>query len=494
MKEHTNDSELQRLLREKLEEHTVPAPDFAWPAIEKELFPPAKKRRPFFWWFVFTGLFLGTLTLFFLFQSTDTGISSGMSAIAFPTTLPSLQPSANPTQTPSGQQLLAKEPANSNDNNSSVATTSNNYASEAQGSSKYKRSFQVTDQSVAYTKTHKSNSATNQQSTKQSISQKQLSSNTLHTALSAPAHAWLATHLLVYRSTRSITQLQTIAHKLQPDTSQVLPASDLWPKTIAFQPDPILPIPPLLPPSKHFDGYSFIDVYAGAGRNRRTYSGIVASNSNAFIIDRTIPLKNTNFGIDYNYQFLPFASARIGVNMGSNRYVTRLFPIRIANTDLNNELDISSPSGDLRSAPLELDDQASSISDTTTFLMRIVHRSRYFSVPLSILFNTTNEKGPQLYGCTGFDFVFRGNDQNTLIVRRSQFERSYSTSNPRGARGFYSGWHLGVGLASNNSRRFQFYGEFNYAQVFGNYYSGKVISIRSSNLQLNAGLRINLKN
>ena len=50
MKEHNDDIHLQRLLNEKLEGHTVPAPDFVWPAIEKELFPPAKKRRPFFWW------------------------------------------------------------------------------------------------------------------------------------------------------------------------------------------------------------------------------------------------------------------------------------------------------------------------------------------------------------------------------------------------------------------------------------------------------------
>jgi hypothetical protein len=217
----------------------------------------------------------------------------------------------------------------------------------------------------------------------------------------------------------------------------------------------------------------------------------VESNTNTYLIDRTIQLKNTNFGLDYNYQFLPFASARIGISMGTNRYTTRLFPIRIANTNLNNELNISSLSGDLKSAPLELDEQASSISDTTTFLMRIIHRSSYFSVPLSVRFNTTNEKGPQAYSYAGIDLVFRGNDQNLLIVRRSQFERSYSTSNARRTRDFYSGWHFGVGLASNNSHRFQFFGEFNYARVFGNYYTGNVISIKSANIQLNGGVRVN---
>lgn len=487
MKEHNNDSELQRLLREKLEEHTVPAPDFAWPAIEKELFPPAKKRRPFFWWFVFSGLFLGTFTLFFLFQSTGTDIATGMSATAIHQTLPVLQPTVKPIDTSSEQQSSSKSPANSSENNATKAATSNSNAYEASVSSMNSGS----DPSGKPSKTHETNSQT--QTITQPDSQQHLPTNTVKPIASVPARALSGTHLVIAKTTRYFTTLETTAKNQLPDSSKVLSLSNLSPKTITFQPDSIRPIPPLLPPLGSFKGYSFIDWYVGAGRNRRTYTGIVESNSTAFIIDRSIPLKNTNFGIDYNYQFLPFASARIGVNMGSNRYITRLFPIRIANTDLNNELEISSPSGDLKSAPLELDDQASSISDTTTFLMRIVHRSRYFSVPLSVRFNTTNEKGPQLYGYTGFDFVFRGNDQNTLIVRRSQFERSYSTSSPRGARGFYSGWHLGAGLASNNSRRFQFYGEFNYSQVFGNYYSGKVVSIKSANLQVNLGLRIHFK-
>src|SRR3989338_834517 len=135
---------------------------------------------------------------------------------------------------------------------------------------------------------------------------------------------------------------------------------------------------------------------------------------------------------------------------------------------------------------------SSPFSDTTTFLMRIIHRSGYISIPLSIRFNTTNAIGPQVYGYTGFDFVFRGKDQNTLIVRKSQTERSFSTSKPRESSGFYPGWHLGLGIATNPVRKLQLYGEFNYSQVLGNYYTGKVISIKSNNLQLNVGLRIKL--
>ncbi|HLP54944.1 MAG TPA: hypothetical protein VK151_07940 [Fluviicola sp.] len=488
MKEHNNDTELQQLLREKLEGHTVPAPDFVWPAIEQELFPRAKKRRSFFWWFIFAGLFLGTLSWFFLFPSKSTDFSFGTAAAPVSKTVQSLQPIPT-AATEKQSQSTDKSTVTKSKSSGTTAMHSNEPGTNT--SEKHNGPF-VSSSQPGKDPTTVANKSVPGKGAKRPSPSKSPSNPPTKPVTYTIAHSSSVTASLIAKTAGYFATINTIAETRQPDSNDVSAMSALSSKTIAFQPDTVKLIHPFIPLSIGFSGYSFIDVYLGVGRNRRTYSGIVESNSNAFIIDRTLQLKNTHFGIDYNYQFLPFASAGIGLNMGSNRYITRLFPIRIANTDLNKELEISSPGGDLKSAPLELEDQASSISDTTTFLMRIIHRSKYLAIPLTIRFNTTNARGPQLYGFTGFDFVFRGKDQNTLIVRRSLFERSYSTSNPRGARGFYSGWHLGLGLASNPSRRLQLYGEFNYSQVFGNYYSGKVISIKSSHLQLNAGLRINL--
>lgn len=488
MIEQNNDRELQQLLREKLEEHNVPAPDFVWPAIEKELFPPAKKRRPFFWWFILSGVLLGTFLSYFLLSPKGTGISSGMSAIAIHT---ALQPADSTSSTHAKQSTFTTQ-LPSNEKNPSVAPSSDNHGHFTGVTAKNNYSSPATNQPGIRSKTPIDNSFSDKSLTKTPSVQTSPNNHFVNPVATIPASASLGVGLLMGKTIGDFVAIKPISGLTQPDSANVLTMNTLSPKTLSFLPDTVGRIRSILPLSGQFAKFSFIDVYFGAGRNRRTYSGMIETNSNAVIVDRTLQLKNTNFGIDYNYQFLPFASARIGVNTGANRYTTRLFPIRIANTDLNNELEISSPGGDLKSAPLELEDQASSISDTTTFLMRIVHRSRYFAVPLSIRFNTTNAKGPQLYGYTGFEFVFRGNDQNTLIVRKSQFERSYSTSNARGTRGFYSGWHLGVGLASSASRRVQLYSEFNYSQVFGNYYNGKVISIKSSNLQLNFGMRVHL--
>ena len=480
MKEHNDDLNLRQLLHEKLEEHTVSAPDFIWPAIEQELFPPAKKRRPFFWWFVFSGLFLGlfSFSYFFIFPVNHIDLSLNGTMLPISKTMQSLQSSDSTTTKNNPESTSTSIAIQRNPSGLYNAETKNKPLLSSNQPNQHARTSKV--RKVNRKSTTEANRGTK--------------INPEATPIVDPVNyiSPLVDPLIVEHS-QSGQPKDSASNPVKPqDENNDLTFSTLLAKTIDFKTDTVRLTHPEMPFPKLFFPYSFIDIYAGVGRNNRTYSGIVESSSKAFIIDRTLRLRNSNFGFDYNYQFLSFASVRIGLNHGTNRYTTRLFPVRIANTALNDELEISSPSGELKSAPLDLADQASQISDTTTFLMRIVHRSQYFSVPLSIRFNTANTKGPQLYGYTGFDFLFRGKDRNTLIVRKSFTERSFSTSKPRETRGFYPGWHLGLGISSNPKRRLQVYGEFNYAQVFGNYYTGKVISIRSSNAQLNVGLRINL--
>lgn len=483
MKEHNDDPKLQQLLHEKLEEHTIPAPDFIWPAIEKELFPPAKKRRLFFWWFVFAGLFLGTLSFsyFFLFPANHIDFSFVGVPVTMGQTMKSRQTIDSTT---TGNEVTSNMTASNSTQHTQPASSGGSGTENNKSLFNSTQQHQTSKTTKGRTNKHK-NTAGNDQ-------EMQTNPEINPVAISTK-----------YFSSIAGSVIAKIAESRQPNDSILTPENPrnkeddlalnlLQAKSITHSTDTVRLIHPEKPFPKLFFPYSFIDIYAGVGRNNRTYSGIVETNSKAFIIDRTIPLRNRNFGLDYNYQFLSFASFRIGINHGTNRYTTRRFPIRIANTALNDELEISSPSGELKSAPLDLADQASPFSDTTTFLMRIVHRSHYISIPLSIRFNTPNIRGPQVYGYTGFDFVFRGKDQNTLIVRKSFTERSFSTSKPRSARGFYPGWHLGLGISSNPVRKLQVYGEFNYSQVFGNYYTGKIISIRSNNVQLNVGLRMNL--
>lgn len=478
MKEHNDDIQLKHLLQDKLGEHTVVAPDFVWPAIEKELFPPANNRRPFFWWFVFTGLILGVLSFYFLYPRNEFNFNINtheFAALEKRTASNTIKTFNSELETTSTIDESSSKPITNNRNNI--------HPSFKKGTGNT-RDFQ--------------NSSEFSNSQKPQIKKTKKSKNNIQAA--------------TLLSTSGIENKTDIGKEIDPRTITSLDSSGelksnlpksiddfsnfetnfLIAKTLEHSASSIPLQKSNLRFPRRFVPYSFIDIYAGPGRNSRDYSGVIETSKKALLIDRTLQFKNKNIGLDYNLQFCRFASFRVGLNMGTNRYTTRLFTVRIANVSLNDELDISSPSGDLKSAPLDLEDQASPIFDTTTFLMRIIHRSSYFSVPLSIRFNTTNIRGPQLYAYSGIDFNFRGTDKNTLIVRKSQVERTFSTSKPNNAQLFYPGWHLGLGIASNPIRRLQVYGEFNYSTLFSDYYKGKIVSIQSSNYQINLGLRFKL--
>jgi hypothetical protein len=480
MKEHNDDTHLKHLLQDKLEEHTVVAPDFVWPAIEKELFPPANKRRPFFWWFVFSGLILGVLSFYFLYPRNEINFNYHSPEIAVKenaTNLNSLSTKIDKSELKSSKTSDGKSTKNVSNyqKNQNVSLSS---PEKGNGKTAMIQS--------SYASTKNTNQKNRTKKTKKQKATEPISSLLLTNDFQNEKTADLGTiesennngeELNPLNSTDEISNLEIglLAAKSLDHTAFSIPLV----KTNLRYPRKFVP-------------YSFIDFYAGRGRNSRNYSGEIETSKKALLVDRTLQFKNNNIGIDYNMQFCRFASFRVGYNMGTNRYTTRLFPIRIANVSLNDELDISSPSGDLKSAPLELDDQASPISDTTTFLMRIIHRSSYYSVPLSIRFNTTNIRGPQAYIYSGIDLNFRGTDKNTLVVRRSQIERIFTTSKPSNAQTLYPGWHLGLGLATNPIRRLQVYGEFHYSTLFSDYYKGKIISIQSSNYQINLGLRFKL--
>lgn len=488
MKEHNDDIHLKHLLQDKLGEHTVEAPEFVWSAIEKEMFPPAKKRRPFFWWFLFTGLFIGGVTFYFIYPQNE--FNFNFETRAFVTLKKASEGNSKTTQTYKSQLDSTKTINEKTIKTTNSATNFQNnehasYLNQKNGKTFLIRKTNSTSKNTNnYDRTKKqktpvqpaillANSETENKNTKETKTE--LGNNESKNNIGEE---------------RSNVLNQTNLTNEFPNLEMSLLVAKSLDHTAFSIP---LESTNLRYPRK-FVPYSFLDFYGGTGKNHREYTGSISSNQSnkALLIDRTIKFKNRNIGFDYNLQFCRFASFRLGINTGTNRYTTRLFPIRIANVSLNDPLDISSPSGDLKSAPLNLDDQASSTSDSTTFLMRIIHKSSYYTVPLSIRFNTTNIRGPQLFAYTGFDLNFRGNDKNTLIVRRFQVERVFSTSKPANAQTLYLGWHFGMGIASNPIRRLQVFSEFNYSSLFSDYYTGKIISIQSSNYQINVGLRFKL--
>lgn len=488
MKEHNDDIHLKHLLQDKLEEHTVVAPDFVWPAIEKELFPPANNRRPFFWWFVFSGIILGVLSFYFLYPRNEINFNYNSPEIAVkenttflnstPTKIVKSELESSKTLDGKSNKNVSNYQKNENDSyvtpekgNGKTAIIQSSYASNTNQKNRIKKT-----QKQKYLEQASTPLSTEGFKDEKDIHKEQ-TINLGNTATNNNNGEEQKNEIIQLNSRDELSSLEIslLVAKSVEHTASTIP---LQTTNLRFP--------------RRFVPYSFLDFYAGPGRNYREYTGLIETTKKALLIDRTLQFKNKNIGLDYNMQFCRFASFRIGLNMGTNRYTTRLFPVRIANVSLNDELEISSPSGDLKSAPLELEDQASPFFDTTTFLMRIIHRSSYFTVPLSIRFNTPNVRGPQAYIYSGIDLNFRGTDKNTLVVRKSQIERIFTTSKPSNAQTLYPGWHLGLGLATNPIRRLQIFGEFHYSTLFSDYYKGKIVSIQSSNYQINLGLRFKL--
>lgn len=479
MKEHNDDIHLKHLLQDKLEEHTVVAPDFVWSAIEKEMFPPTKKRRPIFWWFLFTGLFLGSLSFYFFYSKNELNFTFKTKELAAVVKSDTRTAKSYNSSQSDSEQILSKNNKNQQENINNNSEISEQSENDKVNSVTHLNVTNTQKQSIQNKK--EKNNYSNKQSDNNLITKSESGKNekTIETNANVNLNQ-------VDRETENKLNTYEEAYLFELNLLSAKKLDHLANSIPIFTTNLRYP--------RKFVPYSFIDLYSGIGRNHREYTGSIGTNqsSKALLFDRTIKFKNKNFGLDYNLQFCRFASLRLGINTGSNRYTTRLFPIRIANVSLNDPLDISSPSGDLKSAPLDLDDQASTTSDSTTFLMRIIHKSRYYTVPLSIRFNTTNIRGPQFFAFSGLDFNFRGSDQNTLIVRRLQIERVFTTSKPANAQRLYLGWHLGIGIASNPIRRLQVFSEFNYSSLFSDYYTGKIVRIQSSNYQINVGLRFKL--
>jgi hypothetical protein len=239
----------------------------------------------------------------------------------------------------------------------------------------------------------------------------------------------------------------------------------------------------------------YIEMYAGFGRNVRTYDGLLELaklNKHSTLINRTIAFKNRNIGFNLRKDLKPYLQLRAGFNYGVNTFTSRFFPILLSNNDLNKEIQVSSPVGELKSDNLELESAANQLSDSTSFLMRISHKSTYFQIPISLSFNSINSKGPILYGFSGLDIIFHGKEQNDLLLRREKFSRSALIQRNTERNKFNLGFNFGIGIASTSSKRLQVFSECVYSRVLGPYYSGNVLTIYSHNWQINTGLRMKM--
>jgi hypothetical protein len=245
-----------------------------------------------------------------------------------------------------------------------------------------------------------------------------------------------------------------------------------------------LPLPGFSPTSKHYWMMSFY-----LGREIRDFDIVQGPRAN--LVDPTLVMRHRGVSFDYQYQFSRHVSFLAGVFLHRTRFTSRLFPIRIANENLDDELTFNAPTGELKSQPLNSSDLASTFSDTTVLLARLHNRSSYVSLPLAIRLTSSTIGRLQFYGDIGIQLNYKFHDKNTLIIRKNAFERSFESQRVSIRRWINPSFQTGIGILWGQANRVQFFTELNYNRYLGELYSSPTMSIIGQNFGLNIGMRKN---
>jgi hypothetical protein len=450
MDELTNEKDLRSLLSQKFEEHHIEAPQQAWNAIQAEMFPNTSKKRGAWVWWIFGTLIGGLVCTVALTSSTE----NILLASASKSTL-----------------LLG----NDSDQHIFIGVRTESKQVKISKAAKHQIAPSTENKSKSRNKKDSRNRITNPSNTQieGTIDSTRLLAGTIQNTRNAQSLTDSSNRLAF--SPLFPLQTSLLLHALMPFSADQLTQSKTPRKAIA-------------------SGW-YIEAFSGLGRNIRSYEGYIDNakgKNHAVFVNRTVKMKNTNMGIYLRKELTSTIQVRTGINYGYNTFTTRFFPIRIANGDLNKEIDVSSPVGELKSGDLDLESEANPTSDSTTFLMRLSHRSSYFQLPLSLTFNSVNARGPQVYGFTGVDFIVRGSEENNLLIRRQDFARTAQIERLNKGKTAHIGVHAGFGLASSSSENTQVYTECLYSRILGPYYTGNVLTIYSQSWQLNVGLRFKL--
>lgn len=513
MKENHSDRHLQELLQNKFSDEYLAPPAEAWTNIEKSLIVSGKRRKPFFFFWILTGLLLliGGST-YYVWNSKNKDDQSLAKNEEFRVEKrKNSQPSSNLTK-----MVEHKSSSEANQKKSNVTSKGKKTDREVLDSR--------TNQTLASQNNHKRNNTNGKfnptrashSKTAQRNPQKKEATNvfqpTSRLAFSTGTKGEKSEPNTPSKSSEFPKKtderdgnVEKIAQKVEAEAEKppvenkpTLPVSEkdsdsLLVHSPANEPDTTSPGVddielPSPPKSKNENKWEY-DVFLGFGKNSRRNTNLGTSNS-IVLSDKILRYKNRTIGMNFRYQMYPHIGFRTGFAFGSNRFTTRLFPVSIANDKLNQNLEIGTSDGVMRTSGLSSNGINANGTDTSTYLMRVIHRSGYLSVPVSVYFNTTKKpKQPYLYASTGFDFTLRGRERNLLVVRSESLDRNISLSRNRKQSGLATNWHANLGVAFPITQRTSFFTEINYAYNLSNGLKNNYIKTRYSYFQWVLGLR-----
>jgi hypothetical protein len=471
-----DDYKIKKLFQEKFEEASNETPPHIWESIEKEIFPKKKKSRALLILFVAL-FFCGTTLYLSIFLSTK---SHSAIQVVSAKDFREESDSSEVLQNDVHGLLKTEESSASNDSVHPMAFLNSNSSLKAKSTrkniklSKNERDSRLLNNGLSY-----------QMATMQNESTK-----------TTPID-------LISNHEYAISQdsVLSIHHEIGFKTSNE-PIKTTIKDTVAFKLIPILP----LNITRQEPNYSrkilsslaimkkhYLLLSSSFGRENRNYKFSSSSTASPNLVDREVNMKYRSLTLSYQNQLKQNWLLGIGVSVHRNRYITRLFPIKIANERLDDPYEFGASSGDLKSSPLNLSQFANPNQDTSVFLGRIIHRSAFVSLPITLRWSTYRASKVNYYLQAGFQFNFKLREKNTLIIRNSFFAREFESNVLRDRQVLSPSALFSVGIASPNEKRIHWFGELTFSQLLGNYYKSNNLSIRSNQTYLSFGIRFPLE-
>lgn len=243
---------------------------------------------------------------------------------------------------------------------------------------------------------------------------------------------------------------------------------------------------PFLPPA--FPRWSF-GFEIGLGKNNRNISGTYTESYKSLdLVSNDVKMANRCFGFSVGHRFNPYISLQTGITTGVDSYTSRWFLRLLTNQGTDGSYNFRTSEGNVRMASADVKDYFQN-SDTAIVRMRLHHRSRYFSIPLSMKFTLPGQKISP-YFRLGASYDFYTNNRTAVLVNSGNGNISRTVNLSRAERGELHSTQLllGIGFETHRNAAWQFFLEPQLSLPLSPIYGTTNFHVTSQYVQVRAGM------
>lgn len=436
---HKNDADLRALFQSKFENVEQVAPEQAWPALEKKLF---QKNRFRFYLFSTTGLILLSTFIGMNWQNTNKNSVNTNAAKK------SIIHSENTKYT--HQNQLKKTPSK---NKLNTSDETENQQRTTINKLMINRKIEKTIQSDKTIVNSGMNPGSNQ---------------------------------FVYTSIDSNLPIKDISNKQEVETSSLLYLKTFPLMQITCSPAYSEQAQRKVLNTKKKQLY-YAGVIIGAGIRLQEINGNFNSNhpNTKDLVDRTIPMRNKQIGIETGYQFNQHFALETGITFNRYTFESNWFKKEIEDKTDSESYEFSTNDGNLKIAAVELNDYFQT-TNYTLLNVKVNHTSSSWLIPLTIRYDfSANRFHPFFKLGVSLERIF--SNTSILEVEKDGDARNFTFKGNEIIRKNTFSTQIGIGGAYVINSSWRFNAELNYYRAFTKIVETSKMSINTNNLQLKIG-------